>query len=93
MAITQQQLDTLDKHRKDLLATVEAGLGGDEYLIATYNRLIKTCNDRIPVIRRMVEKGSLRQESKTIIDKARTPAGKNGTAASTKTQGTQQKAS
>jgi hypothetical protein len=89
MAVTQAQLDILEKHRTDLHTTVKGGLGGDEYLIATYSKLIRTLDQRIPVVKRMVEGSSRKAESKALLTEAR--ATKGSTGSSTNGQPNQQR--
>jgi hypothetical protein len=87
MPITAEQLTALEQHRKNLLATVQAGIS-DEYLLATYNRVLRILDARLPRIQTLVNTGTLKQERRTVVNQARQGLGKNGTSPQGKPQAT-----
>ncbi|GHO54785.1 hypothetical protein [Ktedonobacter robiniae] len=92
MAITEQQLTQVEQLRKNILDTVKQGVE-DEYLLATYNGLLRHLDKRLPAIKHRVEGNTYKNESRAIVRSQRQARGQKTGASSSKSQGSGQKAS
>lgn len=66
MAITDAQVEEVKKLRSDVHALISKGIT-DEYLLATYNGVLRRLDDRLPRIRQRAEGKSLKEESRAVI--------------------------
>ncbi|EFH86420.1 hypothetical protein [Ktedonobacter racemifer] len=90
MAITPQQLTQVEQFRKNILDTVNQGVE-DEYLLATYNGLLRHLDKRLPAIKHRVEGNSYKNESREIVRRQRQARGQKTGASSGNAQGSAQK--
>jgi hypothetical protein len=83
MAITNDQVKDVETLRSSVHALISKGLT-DEYLLATYNGIVRRLDERLPRIRQRAEGKTLKEESRELVRKQRESfRGKGGQAAST----------
>lgn len=70
MAITDEQVKDVEKLRSDVLALISNGVT-DEYLLATYNSILRRLDERLPRIRQIAESRSLKEETRALVNKQR----------------------
>lgn len=70
MAITSEQVKDVEKLRSDVHALISKGVT-DEYLLATYNGIVRRLDDRLPRIRQRAEGKTLKEESRELVRKQR----------------------
>lgn len=90
MAITQDQLTKVEQLRKSVLDIVNQGVE-DEYLLATYNGLLRQLDKRLPAIKHRVEGNTYKNESREIVRRQRQTRGQKTGASSGKSPGSAQK--
>ncbi|GCE48509.1 hypothetical protein EI42_04811 [Thermosporothrix hazakensis] len=88
--ITPEQLGNIEQLRKNVLELVQKGVS-DEYLLTTYNQVLRVLNTRLPKIRVRVDSSSLKAESKGIVTAQRNSLRKKKTVSSGATQNPSQK--
>jgi len=92
MAITLEQVKDVEKLRSDVHALIAKGIT-DEYLLATYNGIVRRLDDRLPRIRQRAEGKTLKEESRELVRQQRASLrGKGGPAASASTSSTKKTA-
>lgn len=70
MAITSDQVKDVEKLRSDVHALITKGLT-DEYLLATYNGIVRRLDERLPRIRQRAEGKTLKEETRELVRKQR----------------------
>jgi hypothetical protein len=70
MAITNDQVKDVEKLRADVHSLISKGLT-DEYLLATYNGIVRRLDDRLPRIRQRAEGKTLKEETRELVRKQR----------------------
>ncbi len=70
MAITNEQVKDIEKLRSDVHALISKGQA-DEYLLATYNGIVRRLDERLPRIRQRAEGKILKEESRELVRKQR----------------------
>jgi len=77
MAITDEQVKDVEKLRTDIHALIGKGIT-DEYLLATYNGVVRRLDDRLPQIRQRAEGKTLKAETRELVRKQREAARNKG---------------
>ncbi len=70
MAITNDQVKDVETLRSSVHALIDKG-GADEYLLATYNGIVRRLDDRLPRIRQRAEGKTLKEETREKVRKQR----------------------
>jgi hypothetical protein len=92
MAITNEQVKDVEQLRTSVHGLVSKGVT-DEYLLATYNGIIRRLDDRLPKIRQRAEGKSLKEESRKLVRQQREALSRKSGAGSTTARPSSQKAS
>lgn len=83
MAITNEQVKDVEQLRTSVHALISKGVN-DEYLLATYNGILRRLDERLPKIKTRAEGQTMKQESREVIRKQREAMRKkNGTSSAT----------
>lgn len=71
MAITPEQVKDVEKLRSDVRTLIANDQVNDEYLLATYNGIVRRLDERLPHIRRRAEGKALKDETRELARKKR----------------------
>jgi hypothetical protein len=90
--ITSEQVKDIEQLRGTVHGMISKGVT-DEYLLATYNGILRRLDERLPKIRQRAEGKTLKEESRQLVRQQREALSrKNGTTVGT-SQASSQKAS
>lgn len=92
MAITTEQVKDVEQLRSTVHSLISKGVP-DEYLLATYNQILRRLDTRLPVIRQRADGKTLKEESRNLVKQQRQALNGKGAASSGASQTTKQKAS
>lgn len=92
MAITNEQVKDVEQLRGSVHSLISKGVT-DEYLLATYNGILRRLDDRLPRIRQRAEGKTLKEESRQLVRQQRDNLARKGTASTSAAQASRQKAS
>jgi hypothetical protein len=73
--ITPEQVQDVVQLRASVHALISKGVG-DEYLLATYNGIVRRLDDRLPKIRQRSEGKTLKEESRNLVKQQRAGMGR-----------------
>lgn len=92
MAITPEQVKDVEQLRTSVHNLISKGVA-DEYLLATYNGIVRRLDDRLPKIRERAEGRTLKEETRTLVRQQREAARRKGAGTSQAPRSSSQKAS
>lgn len=92
MAITNEQVKDVEGLRSNVHSLISKGVA-DEYLLATYNGILRRLDTRLPTIRKIADGQTLKQESRTLVKQQREALKQKKASGSASSQTSRQKAS